>query len=71
MSQQDIEKLLNSKNEKATIGNFNGSIHNIKKFNTPYFAKKYSIVDLQVYINTTKSINGTYTVMVQNSNSIS
>ncbi|PWZ95999.1 amino acid ABC transporter permease, partial [Staphylococcus pseudintermedius] len=62
MSQQDIVKLLNSKNEKATIGDFNGSIHNIKEFNTPYFAKKHSIVDLQSYIHTTKSINGSYTV---------
>lgn len=62
MSQQDIVKLLNSKNEKATIGDFNGSIHNIKEFNTPYFAKRHSIVDLQSYIHTTKSINGSYTV---------
>lgn len=69
MSQQDIVKLLNSKMKKATIGDFNGSIHNIKEFNTPYFAKRHSIVDLQSYIHTTKVSMAHTQCMVQNNNS--
>ncbi|ARJ51115.1 amino acid ABC transporter permease [Staphylococcus lutrae] len=62
VSSQDIVKLFSSREKNATIGPFNGSVHSIKKIDSPQFSKRYSILKMQDYMDITKSVEGSYTV---------